>query len=142
MFKHLLRRFSAPRETRNADDVLVILNHNPANPREPGDVELFVSAEALTGDVFATDVRTGEYLALDTTGRIVTMTEASKDSDAEIVVSVTKYATDAQLAGRMLKYYLRRQLEDRELPYTAEAVDREINVTKLVGLVSAKDVFG
>lgn len=142
MLKGILQRLTGTAGGGVKRDVIILLNHNPADPREPGDVDLFGRVEALVGDVAANDIRSGAYLAVDTKGHLITMTEESAAPDAGITASVARHASEAQLAMRMLKHYLQRQLEVRDLDYTAEAVDREINMAKLIGMVPPKDVFG
>ena len=123
-------------------DVLVLLNHNPANAHEPGDVSLFGSTAALEGDVMADDVRTGHYLAVDTAGRLITMTPASGHVQSSIVATTSPHATHAQLAMRLLKQALFQLIEDNAVSLSRNDVERAQSGRDLVALVPANVVFG
>lgn len=121
---------------------LVILNHNPDDPARPGDVDLFATPEALAGDIHGGDVRSGAYMALDTTGRLVTLTPLSPAADATVTASVARHATHASLALDMLKHYLRRAIDDESLTCDVRDVEREHDVRRLVAMVPAGHVQG
>lgn len=123
-------------------EVLVVLNHNPADPKEPGDVSIFGSAEALVGDLRAVDVLSNEYFAIDTTGRLIEMSPRSTDPTDLITVSVATQASHAQLAQRMLKHFLLAQFDEETPDQDRARIEREYNMAKLIEMVPINDVFG
>lgn len=139
LLDRMFRRDAAPEPAR---EVLVLLNHNPGAPDEPGDVSIFGSVEAVSGDVFAVDVRSGEYLALDTAGRIVTMTPVSDEEDATIDCTVADEATHADLARRMLRHFLRYQVDEYGVDIAIDEINREQDIKRLIALVPLKSIYG
>jgi hypothetical protein len=120
---------------------VLILNHNSAGPREPGDITLFASVDALAGDIHAPDIASGGYFACDALGRVVTLAPIAGDADQRISASVSAHATHAQLAVRMLRHHLRHRAADG-VPLDVQAIDRETDIVKLIAMVPKPDIVG
>jgi hypothetical protein len=124
-------------------ELLVILNHNPADPKQPDDVSIFGSVEALVGELRTVDLLEDAYLALDTTGRLVTMTPTDRnDPDSLIVASLAHHPSETQLARRMLQHYLITLIEDEALDFDRQVVVREHQMENLVKMVPGRDITG
>jgi hypothetical protein len=129
---------------RQSPDVLVILNHNPADPKEPGDVDTFASIEALVGDLRAVDLQEGGYLALDTAGRVITMMPLGPEPHDLIEATPAKHPTEAQLAQRMLKHLLLAEVDDEDegSEKRRHLVEREHDTKRLIEMLPDRRSFG
>ncbi len=125
-------------------DVLVILNHNPADPREPGDVDTFKSLDALVGDLRAGDLFQGGYLALDTAGRLITMKPLGPEPHDLIDATLAKHPTEAQLAQRMLKHLLLAEIDDEDdgSEKRRHLIEREHDTKRLIEMLPDRRSFG
>lgn len=124
---------------RKPHDYVVILNHNPSNPKEPGDVSFFVSLDALVRELRAIDLQEGGYYAVDSTGRVVAMTALGEAPDARIDATAARHASEAQLAQRMIKHFLLVDLEE-ESDHAPDAksrhlIEREYDTARLIELI-------
>ncbi len=127
-----------PAEVR---ETLVLLNHNPADPRKPGDVSIFGSIAALVGDLRTVDLLQGGYLAVDTAGRVVAMTPTdAADPESLIDVAVAAHPSEPQLAQRLLKHYLLAMIDDEALNVERAEVEREFQTVQLIALVPPRDI--
>lgn len=118
---------------------VVILNHNPADPKEPDDVSFFVSVNALVRELRVIDLQEGGYYAVDSAGRIVTMVPTGADPGDLIEATVAHFPSEAQLAQRMVKHFLLRELEE-ESDHAPDAkrrhlIEREYNIERLIELI-------
>lgn len=130
--------------SRPSRDVLVILNHNPADPKEPGDVDTFTSIEALVGDLRAVDLFQGGYLALDTAGRVITMKPLGPKPDDLIEATAAKHPTEAQVAQRMLKHLLLAEIDDDDdaSEKRRHLIEREHDTKRLIEMLPDGRSFG
>lgn len=118
---------------------MVILNHNPSDPKRPGDVSFFSSIDGLVSDLRAIDLQEGGYYALDSTGRTIAMRALGEDPEDRIEAILSQHPTEGQLAQRMLKHFLLTDIED-EGDLTAVAkrrhlIEREHSTERLVELI-------
>jgi hypothetical protein len=142
MLKGWLERLTGSSGVTAADPSrLIILNHNPGAPREPGSTELFASTEALAGDIHAPDIATDAYFACDALGRVVTMTAMPGDTRQRITATVADHATDRNLAMRLIRHHLKRRIEDG-IALDPRLVERESDVGKLVAMIPRPDIWG
>jgi hypothetical protein len=124
----------------------VILNHNPADPKSPGDVSLFVSVDALVRELRTADLVEGSYFAVDSTGRVVTMSPTGDDGDDAIEATAAAHASEAQLAKRMIKHFLLSELEE-DSDHAPDAkrrhlIEREHNMEHLIDLIPEDAIEG
>lgn len=123
-------------------ETLVLLNHNPADPKVPGDVSLFGSVAALVGDLRTVDLLQGGYLAVDTAGRVITMTPTdATDPESLIDVAVAAHPAEAQFAQRLLKHYLLALIDDEALAVERAVIEGEYQTAKLIALVPPRDIL-
>ncbi|MGE0765321.1 MAG: hypothetical protein AB7L90_02555 [Hyphomicrobiaceae bacterium] len=120
-------------------DIVVLLNHNPADPKAPGDVSFFTSVDALVHELRAIDLQEGGYYAVDSTGRVVTMQARGQDPDDRIDAVMARHASEAQLAQRLIKHFLLCDLEE-ESDHAPDAkrrhlIEREHSTERLMELV-------
>ncbi|MEZ5818019.1 MAG: hypothetical protein R3D44_13140 [Hyphomicrobiaceae bacterium] len=129
--------------SRHPREVLIILNHNPSDAKEPGDVDFFASVEDLVRDLRAIDLNEGGYLALDTTGRLIAMRPLGNDPDALIEATLARHPSEAQLAQRMLKHYLLGEIDDEgEAPEKKRhLIEREHDTKRLIEMLPEHIAF-
>ncbi|MEZ5854566.1 MAG: hypothetical protein R3D67_07365 [Hyphomicrobiaceae bacterium] len=123
-----------PRQRR---EVLVILNHNPADPKEPGDVDFYGSIADMARDLRSIDLSEGGYFALDTTGRVITLRPLGNDPEDLVEAVAAQYPSEAQLAQRMIKHYLLSDIDDEdEAPEKQRhLIEREHNTARLIEML-------
>lgn len=124
---------------RERPDRIVILNHNPADPKSPGDVSIFVSIEALAAELRTVDLLEGGYFAVDATGRVVTMSPIGPERDDGIEATAAGPASESELARRMLKHFLLSELEE-DADHAPDAkrrhlIERTDNMEHLIDLI-------
>jgi len=124
---------------RKGPDEVIVLNHNPADPKVPGDVSFFVSIDALVRELRTIDLQEGGYYAVDSAGRVVTMRPLGEDPDDRIEATIARHASEAQLAQRMIKHFLLCEIEE-ESDHAPDAkrrhlIEREHNTDRLIELI-------
>lgn len=119
----------------HAPETVVVLNHNPADPKIPDDVSFFSEPAALMRELRAVDVLQNAYFAVDSTGRVITLRAPSDDPRSLIAIDVARHPAEAQLAQRMIRHYLLAAIDDAALDLDRHAVEREHDTRKLVSLI-------
>ena len=131
---------------RERHDRVIVLNHNPDDPKIPGDVSLFASVDALTRELRAIDLQEGGYYAIDSAGRVVSITALGEDPDDLIEATIAAHASEAQLAQRMIKHFLLADL-DEESDHAPDAkrrhlIEREHTTERLLELIPDRALEG
>jgi hypothetical protein len=116
-------------------ETVVVLNHNPADPKTPGDVSFFSEAAALVRELRGIDLEGNAYFAVDSAGRVITMRTTSDDPQSLIAIDVARHPAEAQLAQRMIRHFLLAAIDDGALDIDRQAVEREYDTRKLVPLI-------
>ena len=122
---------------RKPREMLVILNHNPTDPKEPGDVDFFPTVEDLVRDLRAIDLFEGGYFALDTNGRVIAMKPLGSAPEDRIEATLARHPSEAQLAQRMLKHYLLAEIDDEDAApeKRRHLVEREHDTRRLIEML-------
>lgn len=118
---------------------VIVLNHNPADPKAPADVSFFVSVDALMQELRAIDLQEGGYYAVDSAGRVISMRPLGDDPDDRIEATIARHASEAQLAHRMIKHFLLSELEEGS-DHAPDAkrrhlIEREHDTDRLIELI-------
>ncbi len=129
---------------RKGPDVLVILNHNPAAPKEPDDVDTYASVDALIRDMRAVDLHEGGYFALDTSGRVIAMKAMGDNPEDLIEATMAPHPTESQLAQRMLKHLLLAEIDDEDegSDKRRHLIEREYDTKRLLEMLPDRHNFG